>query len=240
MMERHTIFISDLHLSNNRSENTKLFLKFLEENIERADALYILGDLFQFWAGDDDHSTFNENIRTTLRNTSGKVPIYLMPGNRDFLLGETFAEESGCTLISDPQVINLYGKKTVLTHGDILFTKDIKYRYFRNLIRVPYGLKIFLKLPLTFRLWLARNIQRYSAKMKSAKNKGILMAQEEEIKKLLNHFSSDQIIHGHTHIEETKELTMDVKKVWRISLGDWDKQSSVLIYHNNHSFEFKT
>jgi UDP-2,3-diacylglucosamine hydrolase len=239
-MERHTIFISDLHLSNDTSENTRLFFNLLEENIDKIDAIYILGDLFQFWAGDDDHSIFNEKMRTTLKKASNKVPIYLMPGNRDFLLGETFAKESGCILISDPQVISLYGKRTVLTHGDILFTKDIKYRSFRKLIRFPYGVKMFLKLPLAFRLWFASKIQKYSAKMKSTKNKGLLAAQTEEAKKMLDRFNSDLIIHGHIHVEETEELTLGTQKRWRISLGDWDNQCSILVYHPDHTFEFKT
>jgi UDP-2,3-diacylglucosamine hydrolase len=228
-MTHYTNFISDIHLSSISSETVKLFIKFLEEITEKVDALYILGDLFQFWVGDDDRSIFNEQIKDALKKASSKTSIYLMPGNRDFLLGENFAKESGCTLIYDPHVINLYGKKTVLTHGDILCTKDSKYWMFRKIIRFPYGIQIFLKLPLRFRLWLAVNIQEHSAKIKSTKSKDLLAIQDEETKKLLNKFNSKLVIHGHTHIAEISEN--------RFSLGEWDKQSRALFYHSNHHFE---
>jgi len=239
-MDRYTIFISDLHLSSNSLETTKLYIKLLEELSKEADALYILGDLFQFWVGDDDRSTFNEQIKEALKKASIKTPIYLMPGNRDFLLGQVFALESGCTLIPDPCEISLYGKKTLLTHGDILCTKDIKYRVFRNIIRIPYGIRMFLKLPLTTRLWFGNNIQKYSAENKSSKNKDVLAPQITDSKNLLNKFNSEQMIHGHIHVAESEELIMDTKKAWRISLGEWNKQGSILLYYDNHNFEFRS
>ncbi len=238
-MERHTIFISDLHLGNTTLETTKIFLKFLAEITEETDALYILGDLFQFWAGDDDHSIFNETIRNALKAAGNKIPIYLMSGNRDFLLGKAFAKESGCTLIPDPCPIDLYGKKTVLTHGDILCTKDPKYWMFRKLIRFPFGIQMFLKLPLQFRTWFASKIQKYSAKIKARKNKDVLAVQPEATKKLLNKFNSVLLIHGHIHIAEIEELTVDTKRAERISLGEWINHSSVLVYYNDHQLEFK-
>ena len=238
-MGRHTIFISDLHLSSTTVQTTELFVKFLEEIAIKADALYILGDLFQFWAGDDDHSPFNGQIKNALKAVGRQIPVYLMPGNRDFLLGERFAKESGCILIPDPYVIDLYGKKTVLTHGDILCTKDPKYWMFRKIIRFPFGLQIFLKLPLKFRVWFASKIQKYSAKTKSTKSKEVLAVQDTETKKLLNKFNAAQVIHGHIHIVEIAELIIDTKKAQRISLGEWDKQSSILFYYDNHDFEFK-
>lgn len=243
-MSHYTIFISDLHLSNTTFDTTKLFLKFLDkisnEITNEIDALYILGDLFRFWVGDDDHSPFNEQIKVVLKEASNKIPIYLMPGNRDFLLGEAFARESGCVLIHDPYVINLYGKKTVLTHGDILCTKDSKYRLFRKIIRIPSGVKIFLKLPLFIRLWFANNIQNYSAKLKLAKSKEILAAQPEDVKKLINKFNSDQVIHGHTHIAEVAELLNGKEKIRCISLGEWGEQGSIFVYNDSHGFEFRT
>lgn len=238
-MDRHTIFISDLHLSDTTIKTTNLFLKFMEETALNADALYILGDLFRFWIGDDNCSIFNQKIKTALKQASSKIPIYLMPGNRDFLLEKTFAKETGCSLIPDPYAIDLYGRKTVLTHGDLLCSKDISYGIFRNIIRFPYGIKIFLKLPLAIRLWFANNTQKYSAKTKIKKSKDILAAQPKPSKNLLNKFNASQIIHGHTHIAEVEELVLDNKLSQRISLGEWNEQGSVLIYHDNHNFEFK-
>lgn len=237
-MARYTIFISDLHLSSTAPETTKIFFKFLDEISEKVDALYILGDLFNFWVGDDDRSIFNEQIKNALKKTSGKIPIYLMPGNRDFLLAKVFAKESGCILITDPYKIDLYNKKTLLTHGDILCTSDIRYRIFRKIIRVPYGIKIFLKLPLVPRLWFASKIQKYSAMIRKSKSKEILEAKTEEAKKILDKLSLEQIIHGHIHIAESEELIMEKKTVRRISLGEWYRQGNILIYHSNHNFEF--
>lgn len=239
-MTRRTIFISDLHLSDATVQTTTLFLKFLDNIGKETDALYILGDLFQFWIGDDDRSTFNEQIKAALKNASNKIPIYLMPGNRDFLFGRVFALESGVTLLSDPYKIDLYGKKTLLTHGDILCTKDVEYHLLRNFIRFPYGIKIFLKLPLAIRLWFAKKVQKYIAKIKLSKAKEVLAIQTEDLKNLIHKFDSEQIIHGHVHMIEVEEFVIASKKVRRISLGEWNKQGSLLIYHDNHDFEFKT
>lgn len=239
-MDHYTIFISDLHLNQTTQKTADLFLKFAEEIVQQPiDGIYILGDLFRFWGGDDDHSMFNTQIKTILKKISDKIPVYLMAGNRDFLLGEEFAKESGCTLISDPCSINLYGKTTVLTHGDILCTNDIKYRMFRAVIRIPHSIKLFLKLPLAIRLWLASNAQKYSAKTKPLKNQNTLAVQPDTVKKLLTKFNSTQIIHGHIHIEETEEIVMSTQKARRISLGEWDNKANILIYHGNHCFEFK-
>ncbi len=228
-MTRHSIFISDLHLSSATSETTRLFITFLAAITPNIDALYILGDLFKFWVGDDDRTDFNEEIKKALKGASDKIPVYLMPGNRDFLLGEEFAKEAGCILISDPCAINLYGRKTVLTHGDILCTKDPMYRFFRKIIRFPLGLQIFLKLPLKFRIWLAAKIQQYTTKAKATKGKELLVVQEDATKKLLAKFSASQVIHGHVHVAEISTA--------RISLGEWDSQSSALKYYDNCHFE---
>lgn len=230
-MDRQTIFISDLHLSHNEPSTAQSFLKFLAELDSTTDALYILGDLFQFWIGDDDYSPFNQQIKNAIKAASIKLPIYLMPGNRDFLLGPTFAKESNCTLLTDPCVIDLYGKKTVLTHGDILCTKDARYIIFRTIIRLPYGIKIFLKLPLVVRCWLARKIQKYSALLKSTSNRETLEAEPKVVAQLLRQFSAEQIIHGHIHIASIEELVIDANQTKRISLAMWNSPQNSLLYH---------
>lgn len=240
-MKHNTLFISDLHLSGTAKKTTELFAEFMAKITEQTDALYILGDLFQFWVGDDNYSSYNKNIKNILRSTSNKIPVYLMPGNRDFLLGEEFAKETGCTLIPDPYSINLYGQKTLLTHGDTLCTREIKYQIFRKIIRFPYGIKIFLKIPLKKRIWFARRIQKFSSRIHSVKgteNSGI---QSKDIQNLLSKLSQEQLIHGHTHIMEVDKLVLnDKKNAKRFSLGEWaDGQGSTLVYHDDHSFEFK-
>lgn len=238
LMFNRTIFISDLHLANNQPKTAQLFFDFLEHNIVDSDALYILGDLLQFWLGDDDNSSFNIKIKETLKKASAKVPIFIMAGNRDFLLGEKFANESGCRLISDPSVIDLYGRKTVLTHGDLLCSKDKRYLVFRKMIRFPFGIKLFLKLPLKIRLWVAQNMQKYSTKSKAKKDRKILAVGPEDVNKLLDSFNAPQLIHGHIHIAESEDFINNAKKARRISLGEWDSRASILVYHNNHNFDF--
>lgn len=240
-MNNYTIFIADLHLSPTQPIVTNLFLKFIKDITPKADALYILGDFFKFWAGDDDNSRFNEQIKQALQAISSKIPVYLMPGNRDFILGQTFAKESGCILIPDPYKIDLYSKPTLLTHGDILCTKDIKHRFFRAITRLPYGITIFLKLPLKFRIWLASTIQEYSAKTKLLKNKNILQPQPDTIKKLMTKFATKQIIHGHIHRVEENEFVINGQNMKRLSLGEWnDSAGSILIYHQNGQYKFKS
>ena len=237
-MNNQIIFIADLHLSPTTPKLTSLFDKFITDIAPKADALYILGDLFKFWAGDDDCSAFNEQIKSALKSLN--IPKYLMPGNRDFLLGQTFATASGCTLLSDPSIINLYNQPTLLTHGDILCTKDLKHRIFRSITRLPYGIMTFLMLPLRLRIWLASNIQKYSAKTKLTKNKNILLPQISAMQKLSTRFHAKQLIHGHIHYPEIKEFTVASQKIRRIALGAWDDYGNILSYYPNQQCEFKS
>ena len=230
-MTKNTLFTSDTHLSPTEPETIKLFLNFLENVDPQTDALYILGDLFKFWVGDDDRSKFNETIKQALKKLSAKIPIYLMPGNRDFTLSQTFATESGCILIPDPCVINLYGTQAVLTHGDILCTKDKMHCMFRKIIRMPFGINMFLKLPIKFRIWLASKIQGYSAKAKLKKSKNSMSVQPDAVQKLLTKYDAKKIIHGHTHFMEINEN--------RIALSEWNQEKiNVLICSQNGNIIF--
>lgn len=230
-MNNYTIFISDLHLSLATTKTANLFFRFTQEIAPKANAIYILGDLFKFWAGDDDRSEFNERIKLALRTISSITPTYLMPGNRDFILGRDFAKESGCILIPDPFKIDLYNIPILLTHGDILCTKDAQHRMFRSITRLPCGIAFFLKLPLKFRIWLASNIQKFSAKHKLSKDKKTLLPQKDAIERLLLKYNAKKIIHGHIHkIEEETN---------RISLDEWKDSISVLIYYEDGKYEFK-
>lgn len=222
-MKKHTLFTSDAHLSPTEPETAQLFLNFLKNVDPQADALYILGDLFKFWVGDDDRSEFNETIKLALKKLSAKIPIYLMPGNRDFTLGQVFAAESGCILLPDPYVINLHGTKIILTHGDILCTKDKMHGIFRKIIRLPFGINLFLKLPIKFRIWLASKIQSYSAKAKLKKSKNSMSVQPDAVQKILAKYNATKLIHGHTHYLEITEN--------RIALDEWrNAKTNVLIY----------
>lgn len=243
-MNRNCIFISDLHLSSNRPETTKLLEEFAANLSENTDAVYFLGDIFQYWAGDDDKSQFNESIKKILRKISAKTDLYLMVGNRDFLLGENFSKESDATLLADPTAVDLYGKNVLLTHGDILCTKDIKYTTFRKIIRIPLVLKTFLKLPLKIRLWIASTIQKISSKIKYNKQKNKVKnntscPQKETVKNLMKKHNSQLMIHGHMHKIEIDEFQLENKTVKRICLDEWTNKVGVLFYYEDHSIEFK-
>lgn len=228
IVDNYTIFTSDAHLSPAEPQTAELFLTFLANINQRADALYILGDLFKFWVGDDNQTKFNQTIQQALKQLSTKVPVYLMPGNRDFTLGQEFARAAGCTLLPDPYVIDLYGERIILTHGDMLCTKDTMHCLFRAITRLPCGIKLFLSLPIKFRLWLATTLQNYSAKAKSKKSKLIMLPQPKAITQLLNQYHATRLIHGHTHIVTTTSN--------RLALGEWqsNKINVLLCYQNGN------
>lgn len=225
MPTKHTLFIADLHLSAAKPKLTEIFLRFLETEAAHADALYILGDLFEIWAGDDDKSEFNESIKTALKNlTTTSIPIYLMPGNRDFILGETFAKESNCMLLNDPCAIALYGTTIVLTHGDILCTKDKAMVWFRRLTRNQLSRKIFLLLPLRFRSKLAHYIHAKSTQNKKTKDMAVMDIDTNAVTKLLELHQAKLLIHGHTHKSGIYEQ--------RIVLDEWTDHAGNYLQYN--------
>jgi len=238
-MSNQTLFIADLHLSPNSSATKNIFDQITAAITPETDALYILGDLFEFWVGDDLRSTFNEEVKANLKKISEKTKLYVMHGNRDFLLGETFAKETGSTLIPDPYLLNLYGRQTILTHGDTLCSNDTSYLIFRTMIRAPFGLKLFLKLPLAIRTWIAKNIRKHTRKTVQKKTKDTFAPQLDTTKKLLKKLSASQVIHGHIHREEVEEFTVNGEKNIRISVGAWESRGSILIYRSDHTYEFK-
>ncbi|CAN5384168.1 UDP-2,3-diacylglucosamine diphosphatase [soil metagenome] len=224
------LFISDLHLSEHEPHITQLFLYFLQYQAREAEALYILGDLFEAWAGDDDLNPHNQSIIKALKQLSDTgVTIYFMHGNRDFLIEKRFAEASGCKLIADPCIINLYGTATLLMHGDTLCTRDITYLKFRKRARHPLTKWLFLLIPLMIRLKLVKRIRGIS------KSQGKKLAQEitdvtpAEIPIIMTQHQVQLLIHGHTHRPALHLFTMEDKFVSRIVLSDWVEQGNVLI-----------
>lgn len=225
-----TLFISDLHLDPERPEITELFVRFVGGEAREADALYILGDLFEAWVGDDDPSETGALVADTLRalRDSG-VPVYFMRGNRDFLLGEDYARRSGATILPDPAVVMLYGKPALLTHGDLLCTDDAAYQAFRAQTREPGWQRQFLAQPLPARLAFAQQARAASkAHQGGLKAEGtmetITDASPATVEETFARYGIDRIIHGHTHrpaVHETEGGT-------RIVLGDWYEQGSVL------------
>lgn len=237
-MQKHTLFIADLHLSEEKKTVTELFLRFLKNRAPEADALYILGDLFKLWIGDDDPSPYLATIKAALKELSTKIPVFLMPGNRDFLLGNKFEMESGCRIISDPSKIDLYGTSTLLTHGDSLYTNDKVHVFFRYLTRPKINVKIFLMLPFKFRATLAYAVQRYSMNNKKRHTSNFVYLPQDNITKLLQKFNATQLIYGHIHTSQITTLQLSDKKNARcIILGEWDATGSVLVYKDDNTLE---
>src|SRR3569623_1511570 len=209
-----TLFISDLHLSADRPALTALFLVFLRERAPRAETLYILGDLFEVWLGDDAVHPAYHPVLSALRELAARRPVYVMHGNRDFLLGNAFAQASGCRLLADPSVIDLNGERTLLMHGDVLCTDDVEYQQFRAHVRNPETEQQFRD--------ASRERSRY-------KTEEIMDVNQEAVAAVMRAHDVRQFIHGHTHRPAIHRFTLDGREARRIVLGDWYEQGSVLV-----------
>jgi UDP-2,3-diacylglucosamine hydrolase len=234
----HTLFISDLHLESDRPDITTRFITFLEHMAPQADAIYILGDLFESWIGDDNASAFNQKIFNAIqRLTQNNIPVYFMRGNRDFLIGQTFALTTGCIILPDPTVIKLYDRHVLLTHGDMLCTDDQRHQQFRHYAHNPKYNRFFLWLPLFLRRWLARNIRKASKKHTRSMPMAIMDVTPRSLEKMMRLHQVQQLIHGHTHRPGIHSLMLDEQSATRIVLGDWDRSGSVLVYQENGEYE---
>lgn len=225
-----TLFISDLHLSSERPAINDLFLTFLRTEARTADALYILGDLFEFWIGDeavefDEHRPLIAGLRQLV--DSG-VPVYVMPGNRDFVLGPGFERASHCKVISDPTRIDLYGTPILLMHGDSLCTRDTEYMAFRKMVRDPAWQRAALAKPLAEREAIARKYREISMATSANKKPEIMDVTPEEVDNAMRTHSVRRFIHGHTHRPAEHVFTLDGAPAYRTVLGDWYEQGSVL------------
>ncbi|AEF22207.1 UDP-2,3-diacylglucosamine diphosphatase [Pseudomonas fulva] len=228
------LLISDLHLEEERPDISRAFLHFLDTRARQAEALYILGDFFEVWIGDDAMTPFQRSIAEALRRLSDSgTRIYLMHGNRDFLLGKGFCREAGCTLLGDPHVVNLNGEKALLMHGDSLCTLDVGYQKMRRLLRNPLSLFILRNLPLNTRHKLARKLRSESRSQTRMKASDIVDVTPEEVQRVMAQYGVKTLIHGHTHRPAVHELQVDGQPARRIVLGDWDKQGWALQIDEN-------
>jgi len=223
------LLISDLHLEEQRPDITRAFLHFLATRARQAEALYILGDFFEVWIGDDAMTPFQQSIADALRALSERgTRIYLMHGNRDFMLGKGFCRAAGCTLLGDPSVVELGGERVLLMHGDSLCTRDEGYMRLRRLLRNPLSLFILRHLPLSTRRKLARKLRNESRAQTRMKASDIIDVTPELIPRVLAEHGVRTLIHGHTHRPATHELEVDGRPARRIVLGDWDQQGWAL------------
>lgn len=219
----NTLLISDLHLSEDLPVIRKKFLDFLAGPARKSEALYILGDLFETWIGDDDiPSPFNQKIVRALQALSGSgTALYLMHGNRDFLIGQEFAAACGGLLLQDPTEIDLYGVRTLLSHGDQLCTDDVAYQAYRKQVRSPAWQRKVLALPLETRRQMARDATAMSDKAKQAKSMEIMDVSPQAVTDLLRKNGYPRLIHGHTHRPARHVYHLDDHCCERWVLPDW-------------------
>ncbi len=232
------LFISDLHLDGSRPGITTQFLEFLRADARSAQALYILGDLFEMWIGDDDPDADKRRIQLALSElTSSGVPCYVMHGNRDFLLGKQFLAATGCRLLTDPIVESLQGRRTLLLHGDLLCTDDHHYQRLRRIMRNPLLQWIMRRLPLKRRLALAAKLragsQAHIDNTMSSTMAQIMDVNQDAVVQAFAEHRVDLMIHGHTHRPAIHTINANGQPAKRIVLGDWYTQGSVLRWDEN-------
>ena len=224
-----TLFISDLHLEAERPDIGEQFLDFLKTEAAEAEALYILGDLFEAWVGDDDPNTHYFKIKRALRKlTDSGIPVYFMHGNRDFMIGKGFANETGVKILPDPYRVDLYGEKALLSHGDALCTDDVQYQRVRKMTRDPDWQASMLAKPLKERLRIAEEARRQSLEQTLNMDMNIMDVNQDAVKKTIIEHGVDVLLHGHTHRPDVHKLDLGGRKAKRIVLGDWYTQGSVV------------
>lgn len=224
-----TLFISDLHLDASRPHIIELFIALLAGEARKASALYILGDLFESWIGDDDDSPLAAQVADAMRalHDSG-VPVHFMCGNRDFLLGADYAARAGMVLLADPTVVDIGGERTLLMHGDTLCTDDVEYQKFRAMVRDPRWQRQFLARPLAERRAFAAQARGESRRHTADARPEIMDVNQTAVASVMREHAVHRLIHGHTHRPATHHFDLDGMRAQRIVLGDWYEQDSVL------------
>jgi UDP-2,3-diacylglucosamine hydrolase len=225
-----TLFISDLHLCGARPAITGLFLDFLRRRARASDALYILGDLFEYWIGDEavEQEEFRSIIRGLRELTSSGTPVFVMHGNRDFLMAHDFEQAAGVRLLKDPAHIDLYGTPTLLMHGDSLCTDDTEYMTFRATVRSPAWQKEFLGKSVAERDRIVRDFREISKNSTAAKKPEIMDVNQKAVESIMREHHVQRLIHGHTHRPKEHVFNLDGRPARRMVLGDWYEQGSVL------------
>lgn len=224
-----TLFISDLHLEAERPDIGNQFLKFLANEASGAEDLYILGDLFESWVGDDDPNTYYAVIKLALRKlTDSGVPIYYMHGNRDFMIGRKFANETGIRILEDPHKVIMYGRQVLLSHGDLLCTDDHQYQQIRKLTHDPDWQASMRAKPLGERLAIAEEARRQSLEQTINQSLEIMDVNQDEVKRVMLKHTVEVLLHGHTHRPGVHTVDLGSRKAKRLVLGDWHTQGSLI------------
>lgn len=230
MPNNRTLFIADLHLSAARPDITAAFLRFLQQDARQCDVLYILGDLFEVWIGDDNPEPLLDDVANALSALKPLgIPVYFIHGNRDFLLKKAYAKRAGMTLLPPSCVVDLYGTPTLIMHGDSLCTLDVGYQKFRRWWDQPWWQWLILHLPLWYRQSLAKKARRTSAMDKQLKSSAIMDVTPDEVPRVMAQANVRHLIHGHTHRPAVHPISLpDGHEGARYVLGDWYSQQSFL------------
>jgi UDP-2,3-diacylglucosamine hydrolase len=224
-----TVFISDLHLEADHPEIGEQFRDFLDAEAADADALYILGDFFEYWLGDDDPDEYYASIKRSLRAfTDSGVPVYFMHGNRDFMIGDRFAAETGVTILPDPFALELYGKSVLLSHGDALCTDDAEYQQMRAVTRSPEWQAMMLEKPLEERVAIAKHARAQSQARNATLGEDIMDVNPDAVIQIISEHGVEILLHGHTHRPAIHNVEVDDRIAKRVVLGDWYDQGSVV------------
>lgn len=224
-----TLFIADLHLQTEEPAITAGFLRFLYGEARSADALYILGDLFEAWIGDDDPNPLHREIACAIKSLADSgVPCYFIHGNRDFLIGKRFATESGMQLLPEEKVLDLYGRRVLIMHGDTLCTDDPGYLAFRAKVHTPWIQKLFLALPLFIRRRIAQKMRDDSKAANSSKSMEIMDVNAQAVVEVMEKHHVQWLIHGHTHRPDIHTLDANGETAHRVVLGAWHTQGSMV------------
>ena len=228
------LFLSDLHLQPERPDITRAFLHCLQTRAREADELYILGDFFEVWLGDDEQSPLaTEVIKALAALAEHGTRVYLMHGNRDFLLGKRFCRAARCTLLSDPQIVQLNGERVLLMHGDSLCTDDLAYMKMRRMLRNPLSLFILRNLTLAQRRRIGRKLRSESREQTRQKPSDITDVNLGEVAETMRKHGVRTLIHGHTHRPAVHQLVIAGEPAQHIVLGDWDTAGWVLQVDEN-------
>ena len=226
-----TLVIADLHLSPEREDITQCFFQFLNNESNKHDALFILGDLFEAWVGDDDINPFTDSVANAIKHFSQTTPVYFIHGNRDFLLGKKYAKRCGMVLLPEQFSTQIYGKDVLFMHGDQLCTDDIDYQKFRKKSRTWWWQTLLLMLPLSMRRKKAEDYRKRSIEQQSYKSQEIMDVNAKAVEQAVEQASAQLLIHGHTHKPNIHALKQNKK---RIVVGDWYTQGSVLTLTADH------
>ncbi len=225
-----TLFISDLHLCSARPDKLQLLQEFLQGPAQAAEAVYILGDLFEAWAGDDDTTPPHESIIRMLSDyTAAGGCLFFMRGNRDFLIGKQFTRETGARLLDDPAVISLYGKKTLLMHGDKLCSRDISYQIYRKMVNNPISIALFMRIPFSLRRRIWHGFRELTVNSTQRKSPYIVDVHQPTVERVMKKHGVQDLIHGHTHKQAIHTFVLNGGAAKRYVLGDWYDKDCVLV-----------